>query len=287
MSVTVIGDSFVDIIVPISGVNRGETHHRNVAVSCGGTANVAAQVARLGEEAKFVGKLGNDALGSYFWKNLKDSGVKALTLGDNNHFTGLCVSLVYKNGERSMVASRGANDYLTQGELEGLLPEILASRVVYFSGYSLLSNSEVILYAMGQCRGRCEICFNPGAPNLIKDSFPKIIHEFVDTLILNIDEAKSIIGQDKIEGIASGLGNITPLSVITTGSEGCLVIKGKEWTEVPANNIVAGTDTTGAGDAFSAGFIVGRLRQMSEAECARLANNTAANFLKEKADLLP
>ena len=41
MSVTVIGDAFVDVIVPVQGIKPGETHHKKILMQCGGTANVA------------------------------------------------------------------------------------------------------------------------------------------------------------------------------------------------------------------------------------------------------
>jgi len=279
MSATIIGDAFVDIIVPIYGIKPGETYYRNISVSRGGTANVAVQVAKLGEEAKFVGKVGDDTAGLYFRKNLEDNGVKDLTLSDGNHPTGLCVPLVYQDGERTMIASRGANDYLTSHELDGLLTEILKSKIVYFSGYSLINSSDVIRYAMKECRKKCEIWFNPGAPNIITESFKEIIVEFADTLILNLDEAKSITKRDKIGEIVVELGKMTGLSVITLSREGCIVTRGEESIPVSPNNLVDNCDTTGAGDAFSAGFIVGRLRGMDEVECAGLGHRTAADFL--------
>ena len=282
MNITVIGDAFIDIVVPIYGIKPGETYYKNISVSCGGTANVAVQVARLGEQAKFLGRVGNDALGSYFKKNLKDNCVADFTFSDSDHSTGLCISLLYEEGERTLVASRGANDYLTKSELKSELGEILKSKIVYFSGYSLLNNSEAVLYAMTECRKSCEIWFNPGAPNIIKDSFKEVIHNLVNVLILNLDEAKSITKRDDIGEIVAELGKAVSLSIITLGKEGCIVTKGKEWIQVPLSNLIQDADITGAGDAFAAGFIVGRLRGMDETECANLAHRVAANFLMEK-----
>ena len=148
MSATIIGDILIDILVPVMGVKLGETHHRNISVVCGGTANTAIQLAKLGEEVKFIGRAGNDLPGAYFIDTLRKYGVSTLISLDNEHPTGLCVSLVQACGERSMVASRGANDYWGEKEIEKYLEYILKSRAVYFSGYSLLYNPEIILYLM-------------------------------------------------------------------------------------------------------------------------------------------
>lgn len=289
MSVTVIGDAFIDIIVPTQGIKPGETHHRKIMALCGGTANVAMQIAKLDGKAKFVGKVGNDPFGEYFKQNLEINGVKNLTFVDNENPTGLCISMVSANGERAMVANRGANDFLKKVEVKSYIDEITDSEIVYFSGYSLLSkkNSGSILYAIEEChRKNCKIYFNTGAPNLIKEDFREIIHKYIDVLILNREEGKNMTGKDKIEEILKSLNSMVDIAVITMGEEGCIIIpKGDEYVHVETEKLDA-LDTTGAGDAFAAGFILGRLRDMNEAKCAKLGNETAANFLKEKMELL-
>ena len=160
MSVTVIGDTFIDIIVPVHGIKPGETHHRKMAVLCGGTTNVAVQISKLGGKSKFVGKIGDDAFGKYFRQNLRISGVNDLTFVDKENPTGLCISLCSNNGERTMIANRGANNYLKMGEVRSCIKEITDSKIIYFSGYSLLSrkNSESVLYAIKECHEQnCKI----------------------------------------------------------------------------------------------------------------------------------
>lgn len=283
MTVSVIGDAFVDISVPVDGVNRGETYHRNISMSLGGTANVAVEVSRLGEDAKFVGKVGNDVFGEYFKENLRNNGVKDLTFRDDNHPTGLCVSLVYKDGERSMVADRGANNYLTMTEVESCLGEIEMSEIIYFSGYSLKSTPDVILYLMKKCYGNSRLWLNPGAPNIIGSSLEGIIKDYVDTLILNLNEAKSLTKKEKIGDILSRLEEIVTLSVVTLGKEGCVIGDNGNVIQVPQNRVVEGIDTTGAGDAFSAGYIAGKLRGGDNIACAELGHKTAVIFLERKA----
>jgi sugar/nucleoside kinase (ribokinase family) len=284
MNVTVIGDAVIDVIVPVQGIKPGETHHRKIITLCGGTANVAVQISKLGEESKFVGKVGDDAFGEFFRQNLNTNGVKDLTFVDDENPTGLCISLASDNGERMMVASRGANDHLKKEEVESCIDEIITSKIVYFSGYSLLSkkNSECVLYAIEEChKQNCKIYFNPGAPNLIKEDFREIVHKYIDVLILNIEEGKNMTGKDKIEEILNSLDNMVDIAVITMGEDGCIVSKGDEHPHIETEKLNV-TDTTGAGDAFAAGFIVGKLKKRKDEDCARLGNETAANFLQQK-----
>jgi len=288
MSVTVIGDAFIDVIVPVHGTKLGETHHRKIITQCGGTANVAVQIAKLGEKSKFVGKIGDDVFGKYFKQNLEINGVKDLTFVDRENPTGLCISMVYDKGERTMVASRGANDHLKRDEVRSCIGEITDSKIVYFSGYSLLSrrNVESILFAIEEChKQNCKIYFNPGAPNLIKKHFKEIIHDFVDVLILNVEETKTMTGKNKLEEFSKVLSGMVDTAVITMGKSGCIVPKGDRYMDVGTEKLNA-LDTTGAGDAFAAGFIVGKLKGRGDTDCARLGNEVAAKFLREKMELM-
>lgn len=282
MAITVIGDAFIDIIMPTHGIKPGETHHRTISISCGGTANVAIQIAKLGEKVIFLGKVGNDVMGRYFLENLRSHNVETIVLCDEERPTGLCASLVHEDGERSMIASRGANDNWFKEKVNAYLDRIMESKLIYFSGYSLLKNSDAISYLMKRCHSNCEIWFNPGAPNIIDTSFIKIIRNFVDVLVLNMDEAKSITNESKMGQIVDKLSKIVDSSIITDGKIGCVIVTGKEWVQIPQNTVIENVDTTGAGDAFSAGFMVGRFRGMDNSECAHLGHETAASFLKEK-----
>jgi sugar/nucleoside kinase (ribokinase family) len=274
MGATVIGDAFVDIILPLENWKRGETYHRYISTRAGGVATVAIQISRLGEEAKFVGKLGNDAFGYYLKKVLRENTVKDLTFIDDNLRTGLCISLVYNS--------------LTFKDLESILDEIENSKIVYFSGYSLVNIKlrENILKLMRALRKefhkkgeKPEVFFNPGAPNIITQEFTNIVRKYVDVLILNWDEVKRLTGKEDFNQISSFLSNITKIAVITRGAEGCTIVANRANINVETDEIEA-KDTTGAGDAFSAGFIVGRLRDKSLEYCGKLGNEVAKNFIK-------
>jgi len=285
MSLTVVGDACVDIITPFGDYVPGETHHRQVITRCGGTASVAVHLARLGGEAKFVGKVGSDLFGEYFRQNLKSNAVQDFVSEDRSHPTGVCISLVHDNGERTMVASRGANDYLQRDEVEGRLEEIVSAGAAYFSGYSLLygETAATVLYLMEKCReNNCVVYFNPGAPNLMRADFPELIRRYADALILNMEEARILGGCDDVSGIAGALSYAVDLAVITAGEDGCMLARGGEYRRIATEKTKV-TDTTGAGDAFSAGFIYGKLEGMTDEESAGVGNRAALSWLREAA----
>jgi len=291
MSIAVIGDAFIDLIVPAADIKPGNTYYRNVLTVCGGTANIAIWISRLGQSVKFLGKVGKDILGKYFKKDLVQNKVMDMVFWDNDHSTGLCVSLAYPDGERAMIARRGANDYLTEGEVESALGELQSSKIVCFSGYSFLSAStrEAVLLAIREChRAGCEIWFNPGAPNIINSSFlEEVISSFVHVLVLNVDEAKVLSGKIEIQAISRRLSQMCALSAVTLGGGGVIVIPAKgDIVHLPSPQVEKVVDTTGAGDAFAAGFAVGRMQGMNEVDSVQLGQETAAKLLNGRVNIL-
>lgn len=284
MTLTVIGDAFIDIIVPVDCLQDGYTYYRTIKTTCGGTANVAIQASRLGNKVKFVGKVGNDPWGKYFKETLQSEKVIDFTFVDSKYKTGLCISFVYNN-DRSMVADRGANDNLTIEEIQQHIDEIVTSKIVYFSGYSLVSNNVGIVfkYLLKECKkNNCIIVFNPGAPNIIKPFFKDLIKNYVDCLVLNLDEAKMLSGRNNIDDIIYSLNKLVYEGVITMGAKGCVLFGRENKDFVSSEKIIERTDTTGAGDAFSAGFLSGKVNNLDNITSAIMGNKTALQFLINK-----
>jgi sugar/nucleoside kinase (ribokinase family) len=181
-----------------------------------------------------------------------------------------------------MIANRGANDGLTIKEVDTCFQSIQESKIAYFSGYSLLYNAESIYYLMRKLKRKCEIWFNPGAPNIVQNCFRDTIGEIVDVLVLNRDEARRITGKEETDQMVAELGKMVNLAAVTLGREGCIVARDGGWITVSGDTLLTGVNTTGAGDAFAAGFIAGRLKNLEDVECARLANKVAVDFLLRK-----
>ena len=277
------------MIVPVQGIRAGETYHRKIIMLCGGTANVAIQIAKLVEKAKFVGKVGNDVFGMYFKQNLEINGVEDLTFVDERNPTGLCISMVYDDGERAMVANRGANDHFKKEEIKSCIERITDSKIVYFSGYSLLSekNAESILYVIERChKQNCEIYFNPGAPNLIREEFKSIIFDFVDVLILNMEEAKSMTKKNEIKDIIKSISDMVDVVVITMGEGGCIVSRSGDYAAIPTRKVRV-VDTTGAGDAFTAGAVYSILNGYNLRKILRTATKYAEKKITFSGFFLP
>ena len=282
MTISVVGDALIDIIAPVEKLMPGSTYHRDIHLSFGGLANVAVWVARLGERVQFMGKVGNDYFGWQFRRKLNKEGVTDYTLTSKSRPTGICLCLVDARGERTMIASHGANDSLTKNDAKRWLPKLRDSARIYFSGYSFIPPrvGEVIHFLMQELKGHTEIWFNPGSPDLAL-STKDIIKTYCDVLILNEEEARRLTQKTVWEEIDTCLAELASLTILTLGARGSRAIEKDKAIEVPAYPVDEVVDTTGAGDAFSAGAIVGREKGLSLEECLSLGNKIAAKVIQK------
>ena len=260
MRVCVLGDLLLDVIVRLdSPVAQGDDTTAVTRVGAGGqAANVAAWVTELGEQARFVGKRGGDAAGRLVEQELRSRGVELLgpVAGGRN---GVVVALVGPNGDRTMASDRGVSPQLRPEELE--MRWFRDCEWLHLSGYSLLSSpiDEAGAKAAGAVRALGgSVSVDLASANLVRAYGP-------DRLLarLRLLEPDIVFANDEeVEAIGEELPART--LVRKRGPEG-IVVDGDALAAVAADVV----DSTGAGDALAAGFIVGgpQLALQTAARC--------------------
>ena len=248
-----LGDLLLDVIVraPQPLAPGADTPVETRVSSGGQAANVAAWVVALGEEARFVGKLADDEAGALARSLLERRGIE-LAGPRVEGKTGVVVSLVAADGERSMATDRGVAPKLRADELE---PTWLAGcRWLHLSGYSLLAEpiSEAALAAARIARdGGARVSVDLSSWSAIRSFGPPRFRRRLEVLRPDVVFANE--AEWELVGGAYGLGET---AVVKRGSRG-VVVRGPDGTEehtAVGSDVV---DTTGAGDALAAGFIVG------------------------------
>jgi sugar/nucleoside kinase (ribokinase family) len=100
--------------------------------------------------------------------------------------------------------------------------------------------------------------------------------EHLDVLMANDQEAAGLSGsQDPERAARFFLEHGVRYAVVKLGEQGCLVMSASETHRLPAHSVSV-VDTTGAGDAFAAGFLLGLLEGRSLRACAALGNAAGA-----------
>jgi ribokinase len=248
MRVCVLGDLLLDVIVRLdTPVAAGDDTTAQTRVGAGGqAANVAAWVTELGEEARFVGKRAGDAAGRLVEEELRSRGVELLgpvVEGRN----GVVVSLVGPNGDRTMASDRGVSPQLRPEELE--MRWFRECACLHLSGYSLLRSP--IDEAGAKAAGAVRALGGKVSVDLASASLIRAYGAERLLARLRLLEPDVVFANDE-EVAAIGAELPTATLVRKRGAEG-IVVDGETLPAAPAEVV----DSTGAGDALAAGFIVG------------------------------
>jgi sugar/nucleoside kinase (ribokinase family) len=231
----------------------------------------------------FNGAIGRDARGEEFATRIAGAGVHAALVRKEKP-TGTSLILVTPDGERTMNTFLGAcRDF----QVEDLaLEELAASRMLYLTGYlwdteNQRKAAEHAAQFSRQAGREMTVAFDLADPFAVRryaEKFRAWIPGRVDILFGNREEFALLTGSSCDEDCISDAASLAPMVVMKTGEKGCLVWWDGRYEAVPGVSVKA-VDTTGAGDAFAAGFLHGRLEGASPVECARLANALAARIV--------
>jgi ribokinase len=239
-------------------------------------ANQAVMAAKLGAQVSMVTKLGKDTFGENTLENFKNFDV------DTNHvlftdqaFSGVAPIAVDKDGNNSIIIVTGANDLLTEEEIE-------AARTAIASASVLICQLEIplpiTLKALEVAREEgVQTILNP-APG--RENLPNRFYELSDVFCPNETEAELLVGfpiksqEDAEKAGRTFLDEGARTVILTLGDQGSMLITPSETTFVPAD-VVTAVDTTGAGDAYVGSLAYFIAAGMTLTEAMQRANTVA------------
>jgi sugar/nucleoside kinase (ribokinase family) len=281
-----LGDLMVDVVARLFGpLTEGSDSPGVISYVGGGSAaNTAAWLTRVGVDSAFIGAVGDDAAGQGQLESLHALGVDVRFRVDRMRPTGTCLVLVAPTGERTMVPDPGANLSLMEHDVP--TDEFRAGDHLHVSGYALLRESrDAAVHAMKAARSTgmtVSVGAASSAPLVLvgPDVFLGLLPDDV-LLFANESEAEVLSGSPGSQGssgeLARALAGSGRQAVVTAGSGKAAWSDGAEVTALAAEPLDRPElDTTGAGDAFAAGFLAARGRDAGPAVCLRDGHALAA-----------
>jgi ribokinase len=260
--IIVLGDLMLDVVLtPTRPLQIGTDVPGRVALRQGGSAATTARwLARLGARSRLVCAIGRDNEGRALVSTLEADGVRVRATRVAGERTGRIGVLVAPGGERSFVADRGAADGLAPGDLRAATFRV---DLLHLPVYSLLGEP------LGRA-GRRAIELARAGGALVSLDLSSVAPLLADgrraALRLVGDAAPDVLFATRVEAEAlvggrdlAGLGDIAAIVVIKHGRSGASVLARSATGPLAfdvATTPMEATDTTGAGDAFDAGFLV-------------------------------
>ena len=278
-----IGDLIEDVVVWLNSelknqINIGSDSDSVIVRTRGGSAaNVAMFGALNGTPSRFIGQVGNDNLGEQLCASLRESGVDVCTVAEGR--TGSIVVIVQPNGERTFLTDRGVASDLSVFDASHLA----GVSVVHVPTYSLALDplaTTAVQYMRAARAAGALISIDASSTSVLRDygidRYSALIASIApdvflcnndEAALLNIDSAHPMHGAD-LTVIKRGA---LPVTAITASGAA---------TEVAAPPVANIVDTTGAGDAFAAGFLPTYSSARNIADAITHGNSIAARVLR-------
>ncbi len=235
-----------------------------IPVTGGAPANVAACAAKLGLDAYFIGKVGEDMFGDKIIRELTEAGVNTSYLTKTSQAnTALSFVTLKENGEREFAFYRkpSADMFLEEKDISEI--NFSSSDILHFCSVDLIDMP--VKHTTHEAIKRIKACggivsFDPNVRKALWEDladYKRVINEFIpyaDIIKISSDECSFITGSDDIDAVAKKLLTTAKIVLITFGAEGSRCYTPHSVTDqapFPINCV----DTTGAGDSFVGTFL--------------------------------
>lgn len=234
----------------------------------GSAANTIHGLARLGVDAAFIGKIGDDSFGQAFADDLIRSGVKPVMLKGTAE-SGRAIAFITPDSERTFAVYLGAAIELTAEDLT--MEHFKVYNHFHIEGY-LVQNHALIRRAVELAKqSGCTISLDLASYNVVeenRDFLQEITRQYVDIVFANEEEAKAFTGKLPEQALHE-LASTTRMAIVKLGPSGSIIKRGDEIVRVGIIDVNS-IDTTGAGDLYAAGFLYGYYKGLPLEKCGRI-----------------
>jgi ribokinase len=263
----------------ISGAEE-ESSVFDYSETCGGSAaNTMVGMAKLTCKVGFIGKVASDPEGKMLLQDLLREKVdtKAIVTAEKGR-SGKAMGFVDRDGQRALYIDPGVNDEVEADDVN--LNYVKKTRLLHLTSFVGERSFHTQKWLLKTLPDAVQVSFDPGVL-YARRGMPQLrpIIEKTTIMLPNSRELELITGKSGYrDGAKLLLRNGVKILAVKLGSKGCYVTDGKESHSVAPFKVKI-IDTTGAGDAFDAGFLYGLLNRMNLREAATIGNFVASRCI--------
>ncbi len=244
----------------------------------GSAANTIAGLASFGVRTSFIGKTGSDEEGKTLLRDFLERGVDTSGIISAEGRSGVAMIFVDGRGNRAILVDPGVNDTISIHEVN--MEVVETSSIIHMTSFICKNSLESFRSQIEVAKRASSVSFDPGLPYIergLKELRPILKHT---TLFMpNRMEIELLYKMNYRESTMEALNMGVEIVAVKLGKDGCYVTDGKREYHVrafPSNPV----DTTGAGDAFNAGFLYAWHKNRNIEECARTGNFVAGKLIE-------
>ncbi|MFZ2070826.1 MAG: carbohydrate kinase family protein [Halobacteriota archaeon] len=246
----------------------------------GSAANTIVALARLGIDTGFIGIIGKDKEGELILDEFRREGVQT-RIKEEDGYTGAAIGFVDVEGERALYIYAGVNDKLGIADID--MDFIDRAKYLHMSSFVNREQLELQCELAKRLRLRPKLSFSPGMLSFkyeLEDLTAVI--ERSEVVFLSAGELKSVVRDADYKKGAEVLLNIgAKIVCVTLGDRGCYVTSTAGESHLIDAYPTDVVDTTGAGDAFAAGFLFELLHEKGLYESVKAGNFVASCCIRE------
>jgi fructokinase len=298
-----IGNAIVDVVAPSDHgfLSKHDMHPGSMALidaaraeelynvmppgtetSGGSAANTCAVAASLGARVAFFGTVANDQLGQVFRHDIKSAGVHFPTPPlQAGAPTARCLILVTPDGQRTMNTYLGACVAFGEGDVD--TDTVADAAITYLEGYLFDPPAAQAAFRLAARTARAagrQVALSLSDPFCVqrhRAAFRELLSE-VDILFANETEICSLYEANEFAAAAEAVRGEVALAALTRSELGSVIIRGRETVRVDAAPTKL-VDSTGAGDAYAAGFLAAHVAGRDLAASGYLGSLAAAEII--------
>lgn len=245
----------------------------------GSAANTIVGLSRLGTKTGYIGKVAEDDGGRILLNDLSFEGVDTTGVSvtnNQNDRSGECLIMVDGRGDRGILVDPGVNDTISIADVD--MDQVNSAALIHLTSF-VCRNSDTSFKTQKHVAASttADISLDPGT--LYAERGMEALMEFISqarVVLPSEHELKLMTGcEDVREGASMLIDAGAQWVAVKMGAQGCYVADGSIKRQIPAQKVNV-VDTTGAGDAFNAGFIYGMLQGKDIVACTLMGNITAS-----------